>query len=340
MKLADLPTPCLVLDRAVLLRNIGSMAGGLPRHRVPLRPHMKTAKSIDVARLAIGRAAGRHHRLNSGRGGVFRRPRHRRHPLCRRHHAAEAGPGRQAERRPAARSSSITDDLDTARAIAAHPRPPRVLIEIDSGEARGGVAPRRRAAGEIAERLGPSLAGVMTHAGHSYAARGVATIAAASRRRNAPPLVSAAERLRAAGHAVPIVSIGSSPTACMPRAWPASPRCAPASTCSATCSRPRSRPTRSTVSRSRCWPASSAAARDACSSMPAGWPYRRTAAPRRPRWIMGLAWCWIWPAAAHSATRIVRRAYQEHGVIELDPAFPARPDGRRTSCASRPTIPA
>ena len=52
MKLSDLPTPCLVLDRVKLSRNIKTMADALARHGVPLRPHMKTAKSIDVARLA------------------------------------------------------------------------------------------------------------------------------------------------------------------------------------------------------------------------------------------------------------------------------------------------
>ena len=58
MKLADLPTPCLVLDRGILVRNIGSMARRLARHGVPLRPHMKTAKSIDVARLATAGQPG------------------------------------------------------------------------------------------------------------------------------------------------------------------------------------------------------------------------------------------------------------------------------------------
>src|SRR3974390_30397 len=53
MNLSDLPTPCLVLDRQKLMRNIRTMAGNLSRHRVPLRPHMKTAKSIEVARLAL-----------------------------------------------------------------------------------------------------------------------------------------------------------------------------------------------------------------------------------------------------------------------------------------------
>src|ERR1700735_790513 len=58
MKLADLPTPSLVLDRQILLRNIRTMAGNLSRHKVPLRPHMKTAKSIDVARLVLNGQPG------------------------------------------------------------------------------------------------------------------------------------------------------------------------------------------------------------------------------------------------------------------------------------------
>ena len=58
MMLADLPTPCLVLDRTILQRNIRTMASALARLKVPLRPHMKTAKSIDVARLAIAGQPG------------------------------------------------------------------------------------------------------------------------------------------------------------------------------------------------------------------------------------------------------------------------------------------
>ena len=58
MKLADLPTPCLVLDRGILERNIRVMASALARLNVPLRPHMKTAKSIEVARLAIAGQPG------------------------------------------------------------------------------------------------------------------------------------------------------------------------------------------------------------------------------------------------------------------------------------------
>ena len=65
---------------------------------------------------------------------------------------------------------------------------------------------------EVAARLGPRLAGVMTHGGHSYAGRHPTELAGiAEQERSA--VVAAAERLRQAGHTVGIVSLGSSPTA-------------------------------------------------------------------------------------------------------------------------------
>jgi D-serine deaminase-like pyridoxal phosphate-dependent protein len=87
-----------------------------------------------------------------------------------------------------------------------------VLIEIDSGEGRGGLAPDDDLLLEIAARLGTCLAGVMTHAGHSYGARSLDDIARIAEDERAA-VVRAAERLCAAGHPSPIVSMGSSPTA-------------------------------------------------------------------------------------------------------------------------------
>ena len=53
-----LDTPCLLLDREALERNTARMRARMQRHAVTLRPHVKTAKSIDVARLAVGGARG------------------------------------------------------------------------------------------------------------------------------------------------------------------------------------------------------------------------------------------------------------------------------------------
>src|ERR1700758_3336465 len=51
--LDEIETPALVLDRSVLERNIARMRAHLSGLGVALRPHVKTAKSIDVARLAL-----------------------------------------------------------------------------------------------------------------------------------------------------------------------------------------------------------------------------------------------------------------------------------------------
>src|SRR5690606_25841893 len=48
-----LETPCLILDRSRLERNAARMTARFAGTGVKLRPHMKTAKSIDVARVAL-----------------------------------------------------------------------------------------------------------------------------------------------------------------------------------------------------------------------------------------------------------------------------------------------
>jgi D-serine deaminase-like pyridoxal phosphate-dependent protein len=211
MKLADLPTPCLVLDRTILHRNIASMARALSRHHVPLRPHMKTAKSIDVARLATAGQPGGITVSTLAEAEYFSG-----HGIADILYAVGITPQKldQVAKLNAAGGAIIviTDDFDTASALAAHPQPPRVLIEIDTGEGRGGVAPDDSLLLEIAARLGPRLAGVMTHAGHSYAGRSIDDMIRIAEAERAG-VVRAAERLRGAGHTTPIVSMGSSPTA-------------------------------------------------------------------------------------------------------------------------------
>ena len=49
-RLAPLPTPCLVLDEAKMMRNIDRLAAHAASLGISLRPHLKTTKSVDVAR--------------------------------------------------------------------------------------------------------------------------------------------------------------------------------------------------------------------------------------------------------------------------------------------------
>ncbi|WP_428488135.1 alanine racemase [Rhodopila sp.] len=210
MMLEDLPTPCLVLDRGILRRNLRGMAANLRRLNVPLRPHMKTAKSIDVARLAIEGQPGGITVSTLAEAAYFAG-----HGITDILYAVGITPQKldQVAKLNAAGAQVIliTDDPETASAIAACSHLARTLIEIDSGEERGGVSPDSALLLELAVRLGRNLAGVMTHAGHSYEGRGVhemARIAEVER----TTVTRAAERLRAAGFRADTVSAGSSPT--------------------------------------------------------------------------------------------------------------------------------
>jgi D-serine deaminase-like pyridoxal phosphate-dependent protein len=56
--LAALDTPALVLDMHKAERNVARLRKHLARFGVTLRPHVKTAKSIDVVRCLFGEQPG------------------------------------------------------------------------------------------------------------------------------------------------------------------------------------------------------------------------------------------------------------------------------------------
>lgn len=211
MMLSSLHTPCLVLDQAILARNLQTMAAALARHRVPLRPHLKTAKSIHVARMALEGQPGGITVSTLAEAEYFAA-----HGIPDILYAVGVTPAKldriAALKAQGATPLVITDDPATASAIAVHPASLQALLEVDSGEHRGGTAPDSARLLELAARLGPALAGVLTHGGHSYAGRTQADMAAVAEAERAA-VTGAAARLRAAGHAVGIVSMGSSPTA-------------------------------------------------------------------------------------------------------------------------------
>ena len=210
MKLNDLPTPCLVLDRQILGRNLRTMAGNLARLGVPLRPHMKTAKSIDIARLAVSGQPGGITVSTLAEAEYFAS-----HGLVDILYAVGITPAKLDHvarlNATGANVTVITDDLLSADAIAAHPANIKALIEIDCGEQRGGVLVAEDLISELATRLGSNLIGVMTHAGHSYQGRSVAEITQIAELERSH-VVYAAQRLRNEGHSISVVSAGSSPT--------------------------------------------------------------------------------------------------------------------------------
>ncbi len=218
MKLSELETPSLILDRSRLAANVAAMSARMKQHGVDLRPHLKTAKSADVARLATAAHSGAITVSTLAEAAYFAANGFR--DIT---YAVGVAPAKlprvAALCRDGVRLAVVTDSVAVAREIARTPDCGPgigVFIKIDSGLGRAGIRADDGALIEIARALGdgPSAAlrGVLTHAGHSYSCATtaeIATVAEAERQ----AVVTAAERLRSAGIACPEVSVGSSPTA-------------------------------------------------------------------------------------------------------------------------------
>ena len=216
--LLDLPTPALILDRRRLQRSADRMRERVHSLGVTLRPHVKTAKSIDVLRvlaggydvpISVSTLAEARYFFDHGVRDIL--------------YAVGLAPVKLPQIAEVIRAGCklrvILDSIEAADALQAFCGAEGVaieaLVEIDTDGHRAGVAPGDDLLLEIGDRLssadGARLAGVMTHAGASYSARTIGQLEEIAERERAGA-VTAAERLRSAGFPVEIVSVGSTPT--------------------------------------------------------------------------------------------------------------------------------
>jgi len=216
--IATLETPALLLERPRMQANIARMRARMKTLNVAFRPHVKTAKCVEAALAMCGGSPGpitvstlREADFFSGHGFT---------DIL---YAVGITPNKlphvQALLARGIRLTVILDNIDSARAlvdaVAATGMRAGALIEIDCDGHRAGVLPDSPLLLEIAGILaagGVTVAGVMTHAGGSYECHSDESLRAMAEQERART-VHAAQRLRAAGHAAPVVSVGSTPTA-------------------------------------------------------------------------------------------------------------------------------
>jgi D-serine deaminase-like pyridoxal phosphate-dependent protein len=213
--LEDIDTPALLLDEAKLERNCLRMRERLAAAGVVLRPHVKTAKSVEVATRALDAPTGPI-TVSTLREAEYFFDHGFRDIL----YAVGIVPGKVPRVasliRRGARITTIVDSPEAARALAkasldAGVQVP-VLAEIDSDGHRAGIRPGDERLFKVAEAAGRAFQGVMTHAGDSYNCDTPDAIRQVARRER-DAVVESALALRARGHASPVVSVGSTPTA-------------------------------------------------------------------------------------------------------------------------------
>jgi D-serine deaminase-like pyridoxal phosphate-dependent protein len=218
MNLSELPTPALVLDVRRVRRNAERMQARVEGMGARLRPHVKTHKCVEVARLqtsarssALTVSTLAEARWFAARG------------LTDLTYAVPIEPGKfQAAIELAGdceRLALLTDDIAIPAQLDAAARAANVTLDlflkVDCGYHRCGVEPETREAFEIPRRIMDAshlrFAGILTHAGHSYHSRDLAELRALARHER-DLMVEFAAALRASGIPVPVVSIGSTPT--------------------------------------------------------------------------------------------------------------------------------
>ena len=211
----DLDTPQVVVDLGRVAANIARLQDEMDRRGITLRPHAKTHKSVAVARLqlaggargiTVGTIGEAEVFVGAGIEDVFLA-----YPVwasapkairLRGLHAA--APGLRVG------IDSIEGAGQVAAAVAGTGRPLSVLVEVDPGNHRTGLATPEAvvAVARAARDAGLAVVGVFSHGGHGYRIDG----AAGAGNDEVRTLGAAADALRSAGFAIETISAGSTPT--------------------------------------------------------------------------------------------------------------------------------
>ena len=217
MNLETLKTPSLVLDVAKVKRNAAEMSRRVKQFGADLRPHIKTHKCTEVARIQTAGHSGAVTVSTLAEARAFAA-----NGFSKITYAIPIEPGKFAEAIEISRDcelSLITDDLEIPDQLNVAAKQANVhvhlFLKVDCGYHRCGVEPDNPLAIEITRRISnaPNLrfAGILTHAGHSYNCQTKAEVLALAKHER-DVMAGFAEALRQEVGPVPIVSIGSTPT--------------------------------------------------------------------------------------------------------------------------------
>lgn len=215
---AELATPAAIVDLDRLEANTDRISRRVHKLGARLRPHVKTHKTVEAARIQVGGHFGGITVSTLAEARFFARAGFR--DIT---YAVPVAPQRLTEAIELSRSLEalhlLVDHEASFEAMEASAKASgarlSAFLKVDCGYHRAGVDPERDESVALALRLARSsrvdFAGILTHAGHSYHAKSadeIRRVAALERE----VMVRFAEKLRGAGAPPAVVSVGSTPT--------------------------------------------------------------------------------------------------------------------------------
>ncbi len=218
MNVAELDTPSLLFDLDVVERNVAEMADVAREAGVRLRPHTKTHKCPDIARMqidagangiAVAKLGEAEVMVNAGFDDILVA-----YPVW--------GESKLRRLRALMERARVRVSLDSVEVAEGLGRlavdvggPVEVLVEVDTGHHRLGRSPGEPTAElvtEIAKVTGVEVLGLLTHAGHAYRATSPEELLAIADAEGSD-LVRTAELCAREGVPIREISVGSTPTA-------------------------------------------------------------------------------------------------------------------------------
>ena len=218
MQIETIKTPSLIVDFERMKRNAESISARARKLNVRLRPHVKTHRCAEIARIQtenefggimVSTLAEAHFFAKNGFSDIT--------------YGVPVERGKFAEvieiSNTIERFAVLTDDLESVRELAEKAKSENarvnVFLKVDTGAHRCGVEPDSKEALEIPRAIGDStnldFAGILTHAGQAYEAGSPEKLLKVAQHER-DSMRGLADKLRAEGLEVPTVSIGSTPT--------------------------------------------------------------------------------------------------------------------------------
>ena len=217
--LEELDTPCLILDKSLLEKNCFKARKKCVELNTILRPHVKTPKSIEVAKIALDNQEGpitvstlneAEYFANAGFKDIL-------YAVC--VIPKKLNRLNFIQQKYSCIIRMVIDSVFVAQEILnyskLHNANFEILIEIDCGEGRSGLFHQDQKIRDIsrvfAEYEQTNLIGVLTHAGHSYSTKDKNEILSISNIERAEALASI-KNFSNFNKMSPVISVGSTPT--------------------------------------------------------------------------------------------------------------------------------